>query len=590
MCGIAGIALRPHQTIKEWQKKALVQALRHRGPDGQGEWTTNTAVLIHTRLSIVDVEHGKQPLLSNNQFATVVNGEIYNDPELRNLNKNYNFLTKSDSECVIPLWEKFHEEYTEKLRGMYAVALVDNGRGVVVLSRDPFGIKPLYYTCTDKGIAFASEPQALLKAGFAKAKIDFSALSTLLQLQFYSGSNTIFQGIKRLAPGENLIIKDGEIIKKLQKPVVNFEKRKIFDVKPALDELDEVLTKSVEVHQRADVPLGLFLSSGIDSSILLKLMQRLGREKRLCAWTARFETNKEPGGVDESKQAALLAKEVGAQHHIFSITQQQVWQYLPQIVNCMDDPAFDYAIIPTWFLAKDASQSVKVILSGEGGDELFAGYGRYRKVSRPFWLGGKKLYSKPIFYNTSLLKFSNAQWRNKIRDMEQKSLNFDLTRLTQAQWLDINTWLPDDLLLKLDRCLMAHGVEGRVPFLDKKVAEFSFRLADTLKINQGKGKWILRKWLEKNFPSAEPFAPKQGFTVPIGLWIEQNALTLAPLVTKQQGIKAIFDTTQILKLFEKASGRKERHMAWNILCYALWHKIYIMGYSPMGSTCELLAA
>lgn len=590
MCGVAGIALKSGQSISEEQKNQLKQALAHRGPDGSGEWLNQHAVLIHTRLSIIDIEGGQQPFLYKDQLAAVVNGEIYNDLDLRQNLRDYPFKTASDCEGVLPLWQQFREKYPEKLRGMYGVALVDIDEYTVVLSRDPFGIKPLYYACVDQGVVFASEAQALIKAGFVKPVIRPQGLAALLQLQFVPGKETIFENIHRLLPGETLLIKDGVIVQKDRIQVFQERKKHISDPEVALSELDQLLEETVRIHERSDVPFGLFLSSGIDSSIILKMMQRLGQEKRVRAWTARFETDNRQGYVvDETDQAALMAKSVGAEHHIFSITQQQVWQYLPQIVACMDDPVADYAIIPTWFLAKEASQSVTVILSGEGGDELFAGYGRYRKASQPWWCGGKKMYRKGVFDQTDYLHSFLSSWRDEITAYEKESDFSQMTRLTQAQKIDIETWLPNDLLIKLDRCLMVHGIEGRVPFLDKKIADFSFSLSDSLKVQNRQGKWILRKWLERYFPESNPFASKLGFSVPIGLWIEQQATTLAPLVSKQKGIQEIAFSGKIIKLFEKASGRKERYMAWHLLFYALWHQIHILGKSPDGSVTDILA-
>lgn len=591
MCGLAGIALKPKCSISNEQIELLKAALAHRGPDGNGEWVGQHAILIHTRLSIIDLEGGKQPLTYQDKQFLVANGEIYNDLEIRKKFSEYPFKTGSDCEGILPLWQQFREQYPEKLRGMYGIALVDINEHTVILSRDPFGIKPLYYTYAEQGVVFASEAQVLIKAGFVKPILRQQGLEALLQLQFIPGQETIFNHIHRLLPGETLVIRDGIIVQKNRIEIFKGKSQAITDVNVALNQLDQVLEETVYIHERSDVPFGLFLSSGIDSSVILKMMQRLGQEKRVKAWTARFETDEHQGYVaDETDQAAFLAKQVGAEHHIFSITQQQVWQHLPQIVACMDDPVADYAIIPTWFLAREASQSVKVILSGEGGDELFAGYGRYRKASQPWWKGGRQMYRKGIFDQTDYLRSDLSLWREDITAVERQYDFSKMTRLTKAQKIDIETWLPNDLLIKLDRCLMAHGVEGRVPFLDKKVAEFAFSLSDSLKVQNRQGKWILRKWLEHYFPESRPFAAKLGFSVPIGLWIEQQAKLLAPLVSQQIGIQEIAFSGKIVKLFEKASGRKERYMAWNLLFYALWHQIHIIGKSPNGSVTDILAA
>jgi asparagine synthase (glutamine-hydrolysing) len=287
------------------------------------------------------------------------------------------------------------------------------------------------------------------------------------------------------------------------------------DEDAALVRLDKALMESVDLHQRSDVPYGMFLSGGIDSSTLIALMSRLNSEPVL-AFTAGFDA---PGAADEREHAAAVAKAVGAKHEAIEINEAMVWQHLPEIVAAMDDPAADYAIIPTWFLARRARQDVKVVLSGEGGDEIFAGYNRYRSAMRPWWMGGRTMWARGSFDKVPVLRTRPTSWRDGIAAAEARAAENGLSRLAAAQALDMTDWLPHDLLLKLDRCMMAHAVEGRTPFLDPGVAAAAFRLPDGLKLRQGMGKWILRKWLEKNLPVARPFAPKQGFTVPVGAWI-----------------------------------------------------------------------
>ncbi len=225
-----------------------------------------------------------------------------------------------------------------------------------------------------------------------------------------------------------------------------------------------------------------------------------------------------PALPDESEAAARLAAAAGARHEVLRIDEAMVWRHLPDIVAAIDDPVADYAIIPTWLLARRARRDVKVILSGEGGDELFGGYGRYRKAMRPWWRGGRPMRSRGAFDGLDVLRAAGRGWRSGIAATELSGLG-GRTRLAAAQASDIAEWLPNDLLVKLDRCLMAHGIEGRTPLLDPGVAAASFRLPDGLKVRAGMGKWLLRRWLETQMPEARPFAPKQGFTVPVGAWI-----------------------------------------------------------------------
>ena len=350
--------------------------------------------------------------------------------------------------------------------------------------------------------------------------------------------------------------------------------------------LDAALMRSVELHQRSDVPYGMFLSGGVDSAAILAAMARLNAEPVL-AFTAGFDVK---GAADERAQAATVARAAGARHESVEITEAMVWRHLPEIVACMDDPAADYAIIPTWFLARRARQDVKVILCGEGGDEIFAGYGRYRSAMRPWWQGGRIMRARGIFDKLDVLRVAQAAWRDGLAAAEAQAAIAGRTRLGVAQATDIADWLPHDLLLKLDRCLMAHGVEGRTPFLDVDVAAAGFGLPDSEKVRRGRGKYLLRRWLERAMPEAQPFAPKQGFTVPIGAWIAAQGTRLGPLVAESAGVREIARADRVVSLFRHAEGKRESRAAWTLLFYALWHKTHVEGMMPSGDVFEALAA
>ena len=353
----------------------------------------------------------------------------------------------------------------------------------------------------------------------------------------------------------------------------------------ALVRLDAALEESVLLHQRSDVPYGMFLSGGIDSSAVLALMARLN-EKPVLAFTAGFDV---PGAADERALAAHLAKAAGARHVTVAVTEADVWRHLPEIVGAMDDPAADYAIIPTWFLARRARQEVKVVLSGEGGDEIFGGYGRYRAAMRPWWLGGKAPRSRGSFDRLDVLREAPTGWRDGTGAAEAAAASPGRTRLQAAQALDIADWLPNDLLIKLDRCLMAHGVEGRTPLLDAGIAASAFRLPDALKVQRGSGKWLLREWLARHFPAAEPYKPKQGFTVPIGAWIEGVGDRLGLLVAAQPGVAEIARPDRVAALFRQAGSEKHRGFAaWHLLFYALWHRRHVERRDVRGDVFEVL--
>ena len=587
MCGIAGLILRADAPPPNPETLArLSRALAHRGPDGTGQTMVGRIALLSTRLAIIDIEGGDQPLFAG-AAALVANGEIYNYRELRTSMPEVHFATDSDCETPLHLWLRDGADYAKPLRGMYAIAVHERLGRTVTLSRDPFGIKPLYLAQTGDGLAFASEPQALLEAGLVPRTVRPEARDELLQIQFVTGSETIFEGIHRVLPGETLTCADGRVLDRRRLAALPEGGPEDITEEAALARLDAALAESVELHLRSDVPYGLFLSGGIDSSAVLAMMRRLTNQEVL-AFTAGFAA---PGAADERANASVVARAVGARHETIEITEAMVWEHLPEIVACMDDPAADYAIIPSWFLARRARQDVKVVLSGEGGDEMFAGYGRYRTAMRPWWLGGRVMRARGTFDRLSVLRARPSGWRDGLAADEATTTPGEgRTRLATVQAADVAGWLPNDLLLKLDRCLMAHGVEGRTPLLDRGVAEATFRLPDHLKVRRGQGKWLLRRWLEQNLPAAQPFARKQGFTVPVGAWIAAAGARLGPLVAASPAIAELAEPARVTALFRNAAGRREGFAAWALLFYALWHRRHVEGLRPAGDVFATLAA
>jgi asparagine synthase (glutamine-hydrolysing) len=583
MCGIAGLVLKPGATPEPAVLEALTRALAHRGPDGHGHHVQGNVALAHTRLAIIDLATGDQPLHAG-PASLVGNGEIYNYRELR-AEHGLACATGSDCEPPLHLFRRDGARFAEHLRGMYALAIHDRAARQVVLARDPFGIKPLYLAETAQGIAFASEPQALIAAGLVAARLREAALHELLQLQFTTGAETIFEGITRLLPGESLVIADGAVVERRRRAALPDGAPEEITEEAALARLDAALQESVDLHQRSDVPYGMFLSGGTDSAAVLALMARLN-DRPVLAFTAGFDI---PGAADEREAAAHAARAAGARHVTLDVTRAEVFRHLPAIIACMDDPAADYAIIPTWFLARRAREEVKVVLSGEGGDEIFGGYGRYRSAMKPWWLGGKAMRAHGAFDRLDVLRAPPRFWRDGIEAASAAAATPGRTRLQAAQALDVADWLPNDLLAKLDRCLMAHGVEGRTPFLDPAVAAAAFRLPDAMKVRERQGKWILRQWLARHFPASEPFRRKQGFTVPIGAWIAEEADRLAPLVAAQPGVAAVAKPDRILPLFRAAGGKREGFAAWHLLFYALWHRRHVEGVRAQGDVFAFLA-
>lgn len=577
MCGIAGVMTRDGSPPDPALLDRLQGALAHRGPDGQGRLVRGGVALVHTRLAIIDLDTGDQPLFAPGGSALVANGEIYNNPELRAAMAGTPFRTRSDCEPAVFLYERDGEAFAGALRGMYAIALHDPRRDRLVLARDPFGIKPLYYTQTASQFVFASEPQALCGR---QPDIDPVRRAELLQIKFTTGAETIFPGIRRVLPGETLVVEGGRIIARRRRACLPAGMPAAVRHGAALDALERVLLDSVAVHLRSDVPYGLFLSGGIDSSALLALMTRAaGTRIRVltCGWEGG-------GAVDESREAERLAGVMGAECHRLEMSRQDFWRLAPRIAAAIDDPTADAAVLPTWMLGRAArSDGLKVTLCGEGADELFGGYSRYRKRRAPWRYFARKPRTKGLFGGGLAL----AGWRDGLAVAEAAAAG-DRSPLQASQAADIAEWLPNDLLVKLDRCLMVHGVEGRTPFLDPVVADFAFRLPDGLKTSVRFGKVLLRDWLARAFPEAGAYARKQGFKPPVGAWMAAEASCLSELVAAHPGVAGLVPGERVRAAFAAAAASPQP--AWSLLFYALWHSNHVLGIDPAGDAGEVLAA
>lgn len=551
MCGIAGVL---HGTASA---RPMIETLTHRGPNGVRTEQVRGGSVAHARLSIIDLEGGWQPLHAAG--GTVIgNGEIYNYVELTaEFGLEGQLATGSDFEPLLHLYAREGPAAFQRLRGMYAFCLI-GADGRTWLVRDPFGIKPLYVLEQDGAVYFASEPRAF--AGLLDAELDADRARDLLAFNYTLGEATIFKGLKRLAPGEIVEVMDGKLQAPTKRPFLSTPPpRAAGDEAALIDQLDAVLEDSVRVHQRSDVPYGLFLSGGIDSAAIATLMSRLNA-RPVTAFTCGFDA---PGAKDERGQAERVARALNLDWRETRFDEADFWRILPQVAWALDDPTADYATLPTYKLAEAAKGTLTVVLTGEGGDELFGGYGRYRKALRPAWLGGRPAEPRPD--DAQVL----ARWRAQARPPA------GLTRLQQAQWADIATWLPGDLLLKLDRCLMAHGLEGRTPFLDPTVADFAFPLPDRFKVRGRYGKWLVRKWLERVCPAADPWARKQGFTVPVDAWIAPRAADLAERIGKIGAVRRVRTPEAVRATFK--GGGAER---WPLLFFAVWSLIHLEGAAP----------
>ena len=585
MCGIAGIMMKGGKAPDRGVLQSLATALAHRGPDGEGVFVAGDIGLVHRRLAIIDLRTGAQPLHAAWGPALVANAEIYNYVELR-ARIGGPFATTSDCEPVLFLFREYGLDFVRELRGMYALALYDPADEQLILSRDPFGIKPLYYVDTPVAFAFASEPQALLRSGLINCEIDPQGEAALLQLQYTTGDRTVYKDVRRVLPGETIVVRGGRVIERHRLaalPAADAPASSSTE-EDALADLDRVLMDTVNVHQRSDVPYGVFLSGGIDSSALLVAMARQTDEPPR-ALTLGFSGE---GVPDERSLAGEVASTCGAEVISTEFSEADFWSLLPRVAGALDDPCADYATLPTFKLAARAREAgIKVVLSGEGGDEMFAGYGRYRSALRPFWRGGRRMRTRGILDALEMEGDGFEGWRDDMTAAEQREAAAGRTPLQTVQSVDFADWLPNDLLLKLDRCLMAWGVEGRTPFLDLEVGKFAMPLADGLKVRRGLGKWILREWLGRQLDGYPAFAKKRGFSVPVSEWIWRRGARLGELVAAQPGVRAHFERSVVRSAFV-TRNKKAGQAAWMLLFYALWHHCHVLEQACEGDVFDFL--
>jgi asparagine synthase (glutamine-hydrolysing) len=587
----------------------MERALAHRGPDGSGRYAGNRAGFVHTRLSIVDLAKGAQPFIAPGEGGgqvLVANGEIYNHAALRRSQcAGYDFTSNSDCETLLALWARHGAGALRQLRGMYAAALYDSTRDEGLLIRDPFGIKPLYICETADGLFFASEIAALRAIGIAEAAPQLSGpdqlhAACIIDRQFAPDDLPAFPMIRRVAPGEMLIIRGGQIAETLTDTPLGSG---ITDpVAPTIDAFEAQLHDAVEAHLMADVPLGLFFSGGVDSSAILAaladLRARDGRGEPILTYTVRFNR----GDDDETGGVAALAAGEGAEFVDVPYGKADFLADAGLAALACDDAVADYAILPTLHLARRAARDVKVVLSGEGGDEFFAGYGRYRAGLRAI---GAKFPTRPGpalragLFGDDLARQLDARYALAGANMPglRQRLADRRGALAALQRHDIDDWLPNDLLIKLDRCLMRHGLEGRTPFIDRQMSAYGFHLPVAAKIGRGGGKHLVKSWLAQRLPACRPFARKRGFTVPVGGWIAEEAHRLAPLVAAQDGVAELISADKAQAVIEAADGRGDARgngrgglLAWRLMFYALWHQIHCRGISAEQPLADILAA
>ena len=587
MCGIAGILEKPDRRVQAetlWQMAAI---LAHRGPDDRGIYQHDSLGLAQTRLAIIGLRTGHQPLRSAEGHLTLVaNGEIYNDLELRPAlaARGCQFQTDSDSETILQAYRVYGLDFVHHLRGMYAFALWDQREERLILARDRLGIKPLFYLEKGGRFCFASEIKALLPLLPEAPALNPRGLRQFLQNQFSTGRETPFQGIERLLPGEMLVIDRQRKRSHRRYWSLLSQKTQIRRSGEALEALDALLHSVLAEHRRSEVPFGLFLSGGLDSGTLAALLADLG-SGRVQAWSVGYQGS----APDELDRAARIARALGLDYQPLRLHLESLFQRIPHSIWAADELMRDYASLPTLALAESAARQVKVVFSGEGGDEVFGGYGRYRPHPLERWF---KAWLRPGSGGFRTRGQWNAHWSKRLLGPElQEVAGVEYapfrrawretpphwTDLQRRQYTDLITALPDNLLVKTDRMLMGFGLEGRVPFLDHRLVEFGLMLPDSLKVRAHQGKWLLRRWARDRLPPELRTGSKRGFHVPVGDWLRGKRLDqIGAQLLRNEGIRRWFQPEAIPALIAaRHRGRKVSRLIWGLMQFAIWHRLFI---------------
>lgn len=592
MCGIAGIYAW-HGDVDKDLITGMTSCLAHRGPDDHGVHVDRPVGFGHTRLSIIDVAHGHQPLFSrDNRIALVANGEIYNHVELREKLEDLGhvFTTHSDSESIIYAYLEYGLEFLHVLQGMFAFALYDRQERRLILARDRLGIKPLFFFHDSKRLVFASEIKALLPVFNTVPEINPTAFVQFLQIQFSTGRQTIFNGIERLLPGEVMCIGPDQDVRQWRYWSAAAVKPADITYDEAASRFDDLMATVMRQHMRTDVPFGLFLSGGVDSSILLALLSRYSDEP-IRTFSVSFS---DAPRNDELTTATALAKHFKSRHSLIQPHSDDMLTRMVRSIWAADDLMRDFATMPTLMLAEEAGHELKVVFSGEGGDEIFAGYGRYRVPALGRWLksliapGSGGFRTRGNFSHRQVqalfsprLQQAEQAWRHPTMEAWQAAPS-SWSRLSRMQYIDLANALPDNLLVKLDRMLMAQSIEGRVPFLDHRVVEFGLALPDRLKVQGRQGKVFLKRWAS-NFIPADFWVRKSGFHVPMGHWLQGDYLDrLGSVLVRNQAICNWFRPEGVMQLIDQQS--KHRNVTRNIaalLQFAIWHRLFVEGDGAM---------
>jgi asparagine synthase (glutamine-hydrolysing) len=625
MCGIAGIASLDSVThVDDRRLKRMRDALIHRGPDGTGLHVDGRVGLAHTRLAIIDISGGEQPMCNEDGDVWIVfNGEIYNHADLRSelQARGHRYRSRCDTETIVHLYEEEGERVVEHLRGMFAFAIWDRTRQRLLLARDRLGIKPLYYTMTDRELLFASEIKSLLAAGSSRPAFNERVLPEFLSTRFISGEETFFQDVRKLLPGHVLTWSPGDRVQtrrywQLPAPIAEPSSRAC-----SPHDLRARLETAVSSHLMSDVPLGVFLSGGIDSSVLAALVAR-GASEPVQTFAVGFDDR----DTNELPYARLAATHIGTKHHEVIVTPSEFFEALPHALWHEDEPIAFPSSVPLYFLARLAREHVKVVLTGEGADELFLGYNRYRvtkwnaRLGQPYWAAVPASARRHVRRAIRALPARISRFARRtfvglepgIRDLYLE--NFAVLSVTRQQHLlrhpdllvdrdpyaeemrcyeeasgglldrisraDLQTYLLE-LLMKQDQMSMAASIESRVPFLDDRLVEYVAAIPGDVKMPRWETKILLRKAVQDLLPPEILTRSKIGFQVPVGRWFREgfepilNEFVLGP----RAEARGYFHRSALQQMVaENRSGRgADADALWLLVNLEIWLRIFCDG-------------
>ncbi|MGH9320972.1 MAG: asparagine synthase (glutamine-hydrolyzing) [Vicinamibacteria bacterium] len=629
MCGICGVfdprsRARPDLAVLE----AMSRSIAHRGPDDEGTFVDGGVGLAARRLSIIDLEGGHQPIHNEDRSAWIVfNGEIYNHRKLRDLlsKLGHRFETRSDTEVIVHAYEEFGADCVRYLNGMFAFALWDQSARRLFLARDRFGIKPLYYTVVSDLLVFASELKAILEHPKVERQIDVVALNEYLSFEYVPTPRTILRGIKRLPPGHTLTFsaKGLQIAKYWDLSLAKSEHRPPVSWRDYQERLRHELREAVSREMVSDVPVGVLLSGGIDSSTVLAMMRNASAQT-IQSFSIAFEEK----SFDESKYARLVAERLGSDHHELTVTSSMMAELVPRLMDVLDEPFADSSIVPTYFLSRFAREHVKVVLGGDGGDEMFAGYPtlqahrliEYYEKWVPFFLRAglvpKIIDRLPVSKDDISFDFKarrfisgrgvpvasrHHRWLGAFVPQEKRALfvpelvqedvdtyevAYEHQRRCDAQetmnqllYLDQKLYLEGDILAKVDRASMASSLEVRVPLLNHGLAEYLAEVPHELKLRRFQTKFLLKKAMEGILPGAVLSRPKKGFNAPVAYWINGSLKELVSDQLAEDKIRreGFFQPAYVQGLLrDHTEGTHDhRKLLWTLLVFELWQEKYL---------------